>query len=252
VTEPASKQAVRIGAGDDDSSILTIRGLKKHFSGVAALDSIDLEVKRGEILAILGPNGSGKTTLFNVISGFMSPTAGQIVLDGRTIGGKDVRHIVRMGLSRSFQQSMCCASFSVRENLMLGRTFGGRHRRSIDIDALLLRCGLDQVADVPSGKLPYGIQRKLGVAMALSTGPRIVLLDEPGAGLSVQDSAELAEMIRALPPTGVTVVCIDHNLPFLLPIANRVAVLDAGRKIFEGTPAAARMAPAVIEAYLGS
>ncbi len=231
--------------------ILTVENLRKQFAGVVALDGVSFQIFEREILAVLGPNGSGKTTLFNVISGFMPPSGGSIALYSKQIGRKKPRVLVREGLARSFQQSMCFGTFSVRENLTLAQP---RNRsKRIAEDELLEICQLTDVADTPSRLLPYGSQRKLGVAIALATAP-----EAPPAGRArrrpsaTADTASLAEVILSLPPRGVSVGCIDHNLPFLLPISNRVVVLDAGRKIFEGSPQDARKSRPVIEAYLGS
>lgn len=235
--------------------VLEVSGLRKTFAGVTALNGVSFSVRDGEVLAILGPNGSGKTTLFNVISGFMPPTAGSITLFGRPAAGKSPRALVARGLARSFQQSMAFRSFSVRENLaiaQLGMDRPKRRQARALQDDLIELCGLTEVADSLSGGLPYGYQRKLGVAIALATDPRLVLLDEPAAGLSDSDTEDLAAVIRSLPARGISVACIDHNLPFLLPISHRVVVLDAGVTIFDGGPAEARQSQAVIEAYLGS
>jgi branched-chain amino acid transport system ATP-binding protein len=235
--------------------LLEVSGLSKAFTGVRALADVSFRIEHNEVLAILGPNGSGKTTLFNVVSGFMRPTAGTIRFLGHSVGGKSPRTLVAKGLTRSFQQSMAFKSFTVRDNLAIAQLSMSRHARKAAAarqDELLELCGLSSVADVLSASLPYGHQRKLGVAIALATEPKLIMLDEPGAGLSDDDTEELAQVIRSLPPRGVSVACIDHNLPFLLPIADRVVVLDAGNKVFEGTPADARRSQRVIEAYLGS
>ncbi len=238
-------------------ALLEARDIRKQYGGVAALAGVSLEVAEGEILGVLGPNGSGKTTLFNVISGFTPPTGGTVSFLGHPIGGKKPRAIVRYGLTRSFQEAMCFRSFTVRESLALVP----RVRRaanpidgasSIDPDAALRICGLEEVADSPSGDLPYGTQRKLGVALALSTGPRLLLLDEPGAGLGDDETEDLAAVIGSLPSYGISVMCIDHNLPFLLPIAHRIVVLDAGVQIYDGSPEDVAKSEAVVTAYLGS
>lgn len=232
-------------------ALLVVDQLEKRYSGVVALSGVSLEVREGEILAILGPNGSGKTTLFNVISGFTPPTAGTITFRGHPIQGKKPKDLVAVGLTRSFQESMAFATFTLRENLEIAPPIRSRESR-MSVDDLLDLCGLREFEHVRARSLPYGIQRKLGVAIALSTAPEIVLLDEPGAGLSAEDSISLAALIRTLPEHGVAVACIDHNLPFLLPIADRVVVLDAGTKIFEGGPDEVKQSPVVIAAYLGS
>jgi ABC-type branched-subunit amino acid transport system ATPase component len=239
-----------LGANVSGANVLEVRGLTKRFAGVTALSGVDLEVRRGEILALVGPNGSGKTTLFNVVSGFQAPTAGTVVFEGTAITGRRPERVNQLGLARTFQQAMAFGTFTVAENLALAQLAhrdDPRHRAE-----LLDLCGLGAVAGVVCGELPYGSQRKLGVAIGLATRPRLMLLDEPAAGLSDADAEDLARLIQALPGQGVSVACIDHNLPFLLPIADRVVVLDAGRKIFDGEPRAARRSPAVVEAYLGS
>jgi branched-chain amino acid transport system ATP-binding protein len=242
-------------------ALLEARDVRKQYGGVAALAGVSLQVAEGEILGVLGPNGSGKTTLFNVISGFTPPTGGSVTFLGHPIGGKRPRAIVRYGLTRSFQEAMCFKSFTVRESLALvprvrrpaGGTVSSRTGASpIDRDAALRICGLEEVADLPSGDLPYGTQRKLGVALALATGPRLLLLDEPGAGLGDDETEDLAAVIGSLPSYGISVMCIDHNLPFLLPIAHRIVVLDAGVQIYDGSPEDVAKSEAVVTAYLGS
>ena len=233
-------------------ALLEARDVRKQYGGVAALAGVSLDVAEGEILGVLGPNGSGKTTLFNVISGFTPPTSGSVTFLGHPIDGKRPRAIVRYGLSRSFQEAMCFRSFTVRESLALVPRARRPAASPIDPDAALRICGLDEVADLPSGDLPCGTQRKLGVALALSTGPRLLLLDEPGAGLGDDETEDLAAVIGSLPSYGISVMCIDHNLPFLLPIAHRIVVLDAGVQIYDGSPEDVAKSEAVVTAYLGS
>jgi ABC-type branched-subunit amino acid transport system ATPase component len=233
-------------------ALLEVRDIRKQYGGVTALAGVSLEVAEGEILGVLGPNGSGKTTLFNVISGFTPPTGGSITFLGRPIGGKRPRTIVRAGLTRSFQEAMCFRSFTVRESLALVPRIRRPAASLIDRDAALRICGLEEVADTSSGDLPYGTQRKLGVALALAAGPRLLLLDEPGAGLGDDETEDLAAVIGSLPSYGISVMCIDHNLPFLLPIAHRIVVLDAGLQIYDGSPEDVAKSPAVVTAYLGS
>ncbi|HXT90806.1 MAG TPA: ABC transporter ATP-binding protein [Trebonia sp.] len=233
-------------------ALLEARDVRKQYGGVAALAGVSLDVAEGEILGVLGPNGSGKTTLFNVISGFTPPTGGSVTFLGHPIGGRRPRAIVRYGLTRIFQEAMCFRSFTVRESLALVPRARRPAANPIDPDAALRICGLEEVADSPSGDLPYGTQRKLGVALALSTGPRLLLLDEPGAGLGDDETEDLAAVIGSLPSYGISVMCIDHNLPFLLPIAHRIVVLDAGVQIYDGSPQDVAKSEAVVTAYLGS
>jgi branched-chain amino acid transport system ATP-binding protein len=241
-------------------ALLEARDVRKQYGGVAALAGVSIEVAEGEILGVLGPNGSGKTTLFNVISGFTPPTSGSVTFQGHPIGGKRPRAIVRQGLTRSFQEAMCFRSFTVRESLALvprvrkagAGAAGGAGPSPIDQEAALRICGLQELADLPSGDLPYGTQRKLGVALALAAGPRLLLLDEPGAGLGDDETEDLAAVIGSLPSYGISVMCIDHNLPFLLPIAHRIVVLDAGVQIYDGSPDDVARSEAVVTAYLGS
>lgn len=231
------------------STVLRATGLTKRFAGNTALAGVDLEVGEGEILAVVGPNGSGKTTLFNVISGFHRPSGGTVTFRGTDITGRRADQINKLGIARTFQQAMAFPTFTVAQNLELAQLAHRNHpgRRH----ELLRLCGLIEVADAVSADLPYGLQRKLGVAIGLATDPALMLLDEPAAGLSDTDAEDLAALILALPEQGVSVACVDHNLPFLLPIAHRVVVLDAGRKIFDGDPPEARRSAAVVEAYLG-
>jgi branched-chain amino acid transport system ATP-binding protein len=233
-------------------ALLETRDVRKQYGGVAALAGVSLQVGEGEILGVLGPNGSGKTTLFNVISGFTPPTSGSVTFLGHPIGGKRPRAIVRYGLTRSFQEAMCFRSFTVRESLALVPRIRRSAASPIDRDAALRICGLENVADMSSGDLPYGTQRKLGVALAIATGPRLLLLDEPGAGLGDDETEDLAAVIGSLPSYGISVMCIDHNLPFLLPIAHRIVVLDAGVQIYDGSPEDVAKSEAVVTAYLGS
>jgi branched-chain amino acid transport system ATP-binding protein len=231
------------------SPLLEVRSVTKRFAGVTALSDVSFDVEAGEILAVVGPNGSGKTTTFGTISGFHRPTSGTIVFDGQRIDRKRPHAVNRAGLSRTFQQAMAFGTFTARQNLAIAQLGVGEDRRRQD--ELLELCGLTDVADAPTAGLPFGSQRKLGVAIGLATNPKLILLDEPAAGLTEADAESLAALMVALPGTGVTVACIDHNLPFLLPIAQHVVVLDAGRKIFDGTPEGARSSAEVVTAYLG-
>jgi len=232
------------------SAILNVAGLTKHFQGVAAVDGIDMSVEANEILAIIGPNGSGKTTLFNLVSGFLKPTSGEIVFDGERINGQQPHRLVRRGLVRTFQQAMSFPDLTVFENVGIAIHAVGRLASS-DVDPIMQKCGLTDVAYLRASTLPYGKQRKLGVAIALATRPRLLLLDEPAAGLGDDAAVELSALIRNIRTDGVSVVLIDHDMPFVLPVADRVIVMEAGRKLFEGLPKDAVANRQVVEVYLG-
>lgn len=229
---------------------LAVQDLKRHFGGIAAIDGLDLHVLPNEILAICGPNGSGKTTLFNVISGVLKPTSGTVLFEGQRIDGFPAHRVVARGIGRTFQQAMAFPALSVRENVEIPLcALTGSYA---DVDAILAQCGLAADAGQHAAVLPYGKQRNLGIAVALATRPKLLLLDEPSAGLGDEACYGLASLIRTIRGGGVTVVVIDHDMSFLLPLADRVIVMDAGKKLFEGTPDQVLAEERVIEVYLGN
>ena len=235
---------------------------------MTAVDGVSLSVRRGEILGVVGPNGSGKTTLFNVISGLYRPSAGQVRLDGRVVSGSRPYRISQLGVARTFQHLRLFRNLTVRENLLvsLDRTrtwwswryvcwpFGvWRHDRELRRRAaeLLTAFGLAQFGGARPAALPYGIQRRLELARAMAAGPRLLLLDEPAAGLNGEEQRQLAGIVRAIRDSGVTVVLIEHNMGLVMSLCERVVVLDSGTVIAEGMPAEVARHPAVLEAYLG-
>jgi branched-chain amino acid transport system ATP-binding protein len=232
------------------NAVLEVRGVRKRFAGVTALDGVDLQVRRGEILAVLGPNGSGKTTLFNVISGFLKPSAGEVLFHGSCINGAPPYRLAGRGLVRTFQQAMSFQALTVRENVEVAIHATGR-RKLADVADILDMCGLGASADKPASILPYGKQRNLGVAIALAAGPELLLLDEPAAGLGDEASSDLARLIRHINAQGVALMLIDHDMPFLLPLADRVVVLEAGRTLAEGTAESIVQNQKVIDVYFG-
>jgi branched-chain amino acid transport system ATP-binding protein len=232
------------------SPILAVQDLKRHFGGIAAIDGLDLHVLPNEILAICGPNGSGKTTLFNVISGVLRPTSGAVLFEGQRVDGFPAHRVVARGIGRTFQQAMAFPALSVRENVEI--PLCALTGSEPDVDAILSLCGLAADAEQQAGMLPYGKQRNLGIAVALATRPKLLLLDEPSAGLGDEACHGLANLIRTIRSGGVTVVVIDHDMAFLLPLADRVIVMDAGKKLFEGTPDQVLAEERVIEVYLGN
>jgi ABC-type branched-subunit amino acid transport system ATPase component len=228
-----------------------VLGVSKRYGGVQALDDVSLRVEPGQIFSLLGPNGSGKTTLFNVISGFTRATAGQVSVFGERIDRLAPHRIVSAGLARTFQQTMVFGSMTVQENMVVA---AGHSRWNSDeaLSSIISGCGLGSLRPQVASSLPYGTQKRLGVAMAVATGARVVLLDEPGAGLSIKDLDDLASLIRFLRSDGLTVMIVDHDMGFVLPLSDRVAVLDVGKVIFDGRPEDVVNDERVISVYLGT
>jgi branched-chain amino acid transport system ATP-binding protein len=249
-------------------ALLSVQNLSRRFGGLLANDDISFDVPAGMLFALIGPNGAGKTTLFNMISGVLAPTAGRIRFDGADITGLPPHRIAGRGLIRTFQLVQLFRDLTVAENVEVGfhgmtrggpgaailrlgwmRTQEARVRR--DARELLAFVGLGKVADANASELPYGQQRLLEVARALAAGPRLLLLDEPAAGLNAQETEALADTIRRIRDRGITVLLIEHDMSLVMRIAERIVVLDFGRRIAEGTPDEVKAHPDVIAAYLG-
>jgi branched-chain amino acid transport system ATP-binding protein len=250
-------------------TLLSLNGITRRFGGLIAVVGVDLAVAKGGVTAVIGPNGAGKTTLFNIISGFQAPNAGRIVFDGTDITGHPPEAIAAAGVVRTFQLVQLFQNLSVLENVKVGshlHTTGGlwsavlrlpRMRaaeRALEARAreLLAFVGLDAAADEEANALAYGQQRLLEIARSLAAGPRLLLLDEPAAGLSVEETRRLAAAIRTIAERGTTVLLIEHDMKLVMNTADTVAVLDFGRKIAEGPPETVREDAAVIAAYLGA
>ncbi len=235
-------------------AVLRATAVSRSFDGVQALDDVTLELRRHEVVGLIGPNGAGKSTLVNVLSGFDAPTAGEVLLDGEDVTRWPAHKRGRQGLARTFQHSRSFRSLSVRENVEVAAIGTGSaprdaRRRATELLGLL---GLDRRADDPASSLPHGDERRLGVARALATEPRYVLMDEPAAGLPEAEVPAFAAVVRSVRDEHEAgVLLIDHNMALIMDVCDRIHVLDQGRMLAEGTPAEIRANLDVAAAYLG-
>ena len=234
------------------ADLLEIAGLRKQFAGIKAVDGLDMQVREGELLGVIGPNGAGKTTLFNLVTGVLRPDDGQIRLAGRRLVGLEPHRIARLGIARTFQRNRSFSSLTVAENVVLAGYYGcgGRAAAEQVEDALELFELGPWAARLPA-ELPFGILRRLELARAFVRGPRLLLLDEPAAGMNLEEIGWLAGVLREIGRRGTTVVLIEHAMDLVLPVSDRVVVLDHGRKIAEGRPEDVVRDASTIEAYLG-
>ncbi|MGV8840542.1 MAG: ABC transporter ATP-binding protein [Bauldia sp.] len=235
---------------------LDVTALSIAFGGVAALDAVTLTAGPGEIVGIIGPNGAGKTTLFNCISGTVRPDAGAILFDGKPIGRLPPHRRARIGVTRTFQNFALLESLTVRDNVRLAAEQAGRRKSAAardDANRLLDDFGLAPITDSAVRGLPVGTRRKVELARAIAGRPRLLLLDEPTSGLSEIETADVVAMLRAKHRTlGFTALLVEHQMPVVMALSDRIVALDFGRKIADGTPEAIRGDPAVLAAYLGA
>jgi len=256
---------MRLGKTD---MFLEIASASVRFGGLWAVKDVSFDVDKGSITAVIGPNGAGKTTLFNVISGFLPPTEGQVRLKGRVISGRPTEDSARIGIARTFQTPEICRDMTVLDNVLVGAHLHIRGGLVAQLFSLPRSAGSERVArsaarealertnlwaarDMPAAALPLGKVRLLEIARALMTRPRIVLLDESASGLNSQERMELASLIRQMRQQEITVLLIEHNVQFVMDLADRVVVLNNGKLLSIGAPAEVRANPTVITAYLG-
>jgi branched-chain amino acid transport system ATP-binding protein len=250
-------------------AFLEIKDLTMRFDGLLAVDKLSMEVQEGEIVGLIGPNGAGKTTIFNMISGVYKPTAGKIVFQGKDLTNLKPHQSTRSGIARTFQQTTLFDTLSVQENLSVGLYLDGRigffksvlrtpsvRRKEAELQEkayeILKFTGLDEYADKPASVLPHGKKRTLGVAIALASNPKLLLLDEPMTGMNLQETEDMMALVkRVRKERALTSVVVEHNMKAVMGLCDKLVVVNYGEKLAEGQPEEVSVNPDVIEAYLG-
>ena len=251
------------------TAMLRVEGLTKNFGGLAAVNGVDMLVEQGELVGLIGPNGAGKTTFFNLVTGYTRPSSGTVTFEGKEVTGKRPHSVAARGMVRSFQQDNVFADFTVLQNVQLAchlncginfwqtvfRTRSSRrneNRIKQRAEEILEVVGISQLAGTAAGSLPHGHKRMLGIAVALACEPKLLLLDEPLAGMNTAEVDETIALVRKLWESGLSVLLIEHNMRAAMSLCQRFVVLSFGKKIAEGTPDEIRNDPEVIRAYLGT
>ena len=249
--------------------MLSIENLSKSFGGVRAVQDVSFYVKQGSIHSVIGPNGAGKTTLFNLVTGVYTPTSGRIMFNGENVAGMAPDALARRGMSRTFQNLQVCMNMSALDNVMVGSHL----RLNQNLFASMLRlpavrradeacrheaaelmrfCGVGKYVYADAGQMSYGALKRLEIARALAAKPKVILLDEPAAGLNHTETGEIEELVRKVAQSGITVVLVEHDMKLVMNLSDHILVLDYGKKLAEGTAAEVRANPDVIAAYLGA
>lgn len=233
------------------NALLDIAGVSKTFGGLRAVSEVSFTIGQGELVGLIGPNGAGKTTLFNLITGHDKPDTGRITWRGEHIEGFAPNLIARRGLVRTFQNPMVFENVTVEDNLMIARSARSDDPPAGLAERLIDTCGLAAYLAQKPGNLPYGVKRRLGIALALTIEPKLLLLDEPAAGLNQGERQELVALLRALWTGGLTLVVVEHDMRLVMGLCQRILVLDAGQLIDDGPPAQIQANPEVARVYLG-